>query len=398
MTTQTISDSPAAPVEQSFQTGQVMTVAGGHFAHDSFTAFLPPLLPLIQERLATGYAGVGSLVILTQLPSLLNPFIGYLADRVSLRYFIILAPGITGTLMSLMGLMSNYLMFAMLLFAAGLSMAAFHAPAPAMVGRMAGKRVGTGMSIFMASGELGRTVGPVLAVAAVGWWGLEGIWRIAGVSWLVSLILYWRLHTVSAQPTGVRQSDLKSIAPQLRHVFGALAGMMVPQMFMIVAITTYLPTFMTDELNSSLWLAAASLTILEAAGVVGALSTGTLSDRAGRRTILLVLLILAPLFLLLFLFTQGTMSLILLVGLGLTAISQTPVKLAIVQDNFPENRAVANGIFMAMNFVIRALAIAVVGALADRFGLYSAFLWSAILGFLSIPALFWLPVERAEAG
>lgn len=395
MTTQTLSKSTTAPAEQPFQVDQVMTVAGGHFAHDSFSAFLPPLLPLIQERLATGYAGAGSLVILTQLPSLLNPFIGYLADRVSLRYFIILAPGVTGTLMSLMGLMSNYYMFAILLFAAGLSMAAFHAPAPAMVGRLAGRRVGTGMSIFMASGELGRTVGPVVAVAAVGWWGLEGIWRMAVVSWLVSLILYWRLHTVSARPTGNRQSDMRSIAPQLRSVFGALGGMMIPQMFMVVAITTYLPTFMTDALGASLWLGAASLTILEGAGVVGALTTGTLSDRVGRRRILLILLSLAPIFLILFLFTTGWVSVVILIALGLTAISQTPVKLAIVQDNFPENRAVANGIFMAMNFVIRALAIAVVGTLADQFGLYNAFFWSALLGFLSIPAVFWLPTKDA---
>jgi FSR family fosmidomycin resistance protein-like MFS transporter len=287
-------------------------------------------------------------------------------------------------------------MFAILLFTAGLSMAAFHAPAPAMVGRLAGKRVGTGMSIFMASGELGRTVGPVIAVAAVGWWGLEGIWRMAIVSWLVSLILYWRLHTVSARPTGSKQSDLHAIAPRLRRIFGALAGMMVPQMFMAVAITTYLPTFMTDALGASLWLGAASLTILEGAGVVGALTTGTISDRLGRRNILFVLLTLAPILLILFLYTTGWVSVILLVGLGLTAISQTPVKLAIVQDNFPENRAVANGIFMAMNFVIRAFAIAVVGTLADRYGLYNAFLWSALLGFLSIPAVFWLPAQDVK--
>lgn len=395
MTTQSVSQnlstSPDAVSPPRFQTDQVLTVAGGHFVHDGFSAFLPPLLPLIQERLSAGYAGTGSLVIWTQLPSLLNPFIGYLADRISLRYFIILAPGVTGTLMSLMGFMSNYFMFAVLLFAAGLSSAAFHSPAPAMVGRLAGPRIGTGMSIFMASGELGRTIGPVVAVGAVSWFGLEGIWRVAFVSWAVSAILYWRLHNVSARPTGTKGSSLRTIAPKLRRVFFALGGMMIPQMFMVVAMTTYLPTFMKDVLGASLWLGAASLTILEAAGFVGALTTGTLSDQFGRRKILFVLLSAAPILLLLFLNTTGTLSVILLVGLGLTAISQTPVKLAIVQDNFPHNRAVANGIFMAMNFVIRAAAIGVVGLLADRYGLQNAFLWSGILGFLSIPAVFWLP-------
>jgi len=395
MTTQSISPEipSATDAETRFQTDQVLTVAGGHFTHDGFSAFLYPLLPLIQERLGTSYAGAGSLAILTQLPSLLTPFIGYLADRVSLRYFIILAPGITGTLMSLIGLMSSYYMLVVLLLAAGVSMAAFHAPAPAMVGRLAGKRVGTGMSIFMASGELGRTVGPVLVVAAVGWWGLEGIWRMAFISWGVSLLLYWRLHVVSARPTGSSQSNLRMIAPRLRLVFFPLAGIMVPKMFMAVAITTYLPTFMTDAIGSSLWLGAAALTILEGAGVVGALATGTLSDRVERRTMLFLLLSLSPILLIAFLYSSGTLSVLLLIGLGLTAISQTPVNMAIVQENFPENRAVANGIFMAMNFVIRAFAIAVVGLLADRFGLQNAFLWSALAAFLSIPAVFWLPLR-----
>ena len=118
----------------------------------------------------------------------------------SLRYFVILAPAVTATLMSAIGLASSYFSLALLLLAAGVSVAAFHAPAPAMVGRMAGARVGTGMSVFMAAGELGRTLGPVAVVGAVGWFGLEGLWRLAFVGWAVSFVLFLRLHNVAAKP------------------------------------------------------------------------------------------------------------------------------------------------------------------------------------------------------
>ena len=184
----------------SFQTDQVVTIAGGHFVHDTYTAFLAPLLPILQGNLGITYAAVGSLAIFMQLPSLLNPFIGYMADRISLRYFIILAPAITATLMSSMGLTSSYAALAILLFAAGISVAAFHAPAPAMIGRVAGLRVGAGMSIFMASGELARTLGPIVAMAGVGWFGLDGLWRLAVVGWLTSVVLYFRLRHISARP------------------------------------------------------------------------------------------------------------------------------------------------------------------------------------------------------
>ena len=223
MTTSTVEDRAeqiaAAEPTATFQTDQVFTVAGGHFIHDTYSAFIAPLIPLLQERLGVGYAGAGSLAIYAQMPSLLNPFIGYLADRVSLRYFIILAPAVTATLMSCMGLTSNYLALAMLMLAAGVSMAAFHAPAPAMIGRLAGQRTGTGMSIFMATGELGRTVGPIVAVAAVSWWGLDGIWRLAALGWLTSAVLYWRLHTVPARPRAPGQDSLSAMWPQVKRVF-----------------------------------------------------------------------------------------------------------------------------------------------------------------------------------
>ncbi|MCL4831689.1 MAG: MFS transporter [Caldilineaceae bacterium] len=387
---------PAAEA-QGFQTGEVMTVAGGHFVHDSFSAFLSPLLPLIQERLGTSYAATGGLSIFLQLPSLLNPFLGYAADRISLRYFIILAPGITATLSSSLGLVHSYFALALLLLAAGVSVAAFHAPAPAMIGRISGQRVGTGMSIFMASGELGRTVGPLLVSAAVIWWGLEGIWRLAILGWLCSAVLYWRLRNLSARPVTTGGS-LAALWPRVRQVYPAILWILTTKAFIAVALTTYLPIFMSDTKNASLWLAAASLTVLEAAGVVGALATGTYSDKWGRRRVLALLYILAPFVLFGFLAAPEPLLFPLLLGLGLTAISPTPVMMALVQDYFPRNRALANGIFLTANFLTRALAIWVVGWLADNFGLQTAFLWSGVIGLTTVAGLWMLPKNVAVTG
>ena len=378
---------PIITQEETFHTEQVLTIAGGHFVHDSYSAFIAPLLPLIQERLATNYTLTGSLAIYAQSPSLINPFIGYIADKVSLRYFIILAPAITATLMSFMGLAPDYLTLSLILLAAGVSIAAFHAPAPAMIARVSGQRIGTGMSIFMASGELGRTVGPVFVVAGVSWFGLEGIWRLMFVGWAVSGILYLRLRHVSARPTSGTSISLALIMPKVRQIFPFLMLLMLAQTLLVSSLTTYLPIYMSDVQEASIWLSAASLTILEGAGVVGALATGTLSDRFGRFRILTILLFLAPLFMLAFLYSPSSLSLPFLILLGLTAISPTPVLLAIVQDNFTENRALANGLFLAANFLIRAFGIWAIGFTADQFGLATAFLWSAILGFLALPAV-----------
>jgi FSR family fosmidomycin resistance protein-like MFS transporter len=383
-------------VSGAFQTGQVGSIAAGHLTHDVYSSFLTPLLPLIQKSMGLSYTLAGSLVIFTQIPSLLNPFIGYMADRISVRYFVILAPALTATFFSSIGLVSSYVALALLLFAAGLSIAAFHAPAPAMIAKVSGRRVGAGMSIFMAAGEFARAIGPLFVVAGVAWFGLDGIWRLAAVGWLMSLFLYFRLRRVPATPRNQNGASLSTFWPQARRVFPPLTWLLLGRIFMLAALTTYLPIYMSDVREGTLWLAAASLTVLEAAGVAGALLSGTLSDRFGRKRVLFFLLCTAPILLLAFVYGPAWLALPLLLLLGFISISPQPVMLATVQDQFPENRALGNGTFLALNFLIRALGIWVVGMFADAFDLNIAFTVAAFLALLSIPAVFFLPAKRME--
>ncbi len=393
-------DPPTVEAEPSesneFQTREVLTIASGHFVHDSFTAFVPPLLPLIREKLAADYAAIGGLAIFLQFPSLLQPFIGHAADRISLRYFIILAPGLTASLCGFLGLANSYVLLGLLLFVVGVSSAIFHAPAPAMIGRISGNRLGTGMSIFMAAGELGRTVGPLVVIAAVSWFGLEGIWRVATFGWLASMFLYWRLRGVSARPDQSRLLSLRQLLPAARKVYPPLMWIMASRVLMSISMTTYLPIFMQDVKGYEFEVAGLSLTLLEGAGVVGALTVGTASDWLGRRRILIVLFILAPMLFLGFLNSSGWLLFAFLLPLGFTMLSPTAVLLAVVQDSFQHNRALANGLFLMANFVIRSPALWLLGFTADRFGLSTAFLISGLIAFVGVPAVLRLPERRRE--
>lgn len=390
-------EQPSIEVTQAkdFQVDQVATIGVGHLVNDTYSAFLAPLLPLIQQQLGIGYALAGSLAIFTQIPSVLNPFIGYLADKVSVRYFVILAPAVTATVFSSLGLAPSYVALAMLLFVGGISIAAFHAPAPAMIAKVSGQRVGAGMSIFMATGELARTLGPIVAVAGATWFGLDGMWWLAILGWLMSILLYFRLRRVAATPRGPEVARMDAFWAKARRVFPALTWLLAGRALLVAALTTYLPIFMSDEREASLWLAAAALTILQAAGVAGALAAGTLSDRLGRRRVLLIVGIAAPPLLLAFVYSPSWLAAPLLIALGLASLSTQPVLLALVQDQFPLNRALANGIYLAITFLLQAAAIWAVGAMADSTSLTTAYTASAVLALVSIPAVFWLPARQS---
>lgn len=379
------------PTDETFETGPVLTIVGGHFIHDIYTSFLSPLLPLLIEKLSLSLTLAGSLSALTSLSGLLNPFIGYLADKVSLRYFVIFAPGVTATLISSMGFAPSYFILATILFVTGISVAAFHAPAPAMIGEVSGKKVGLGMSLFMAGGELGRSIGPLLAVWAVSTWTLDGYYRIMALGWVATVVLYFRLHNIQARP--VKNGSLQAIRPLLKRLFLPLVLITIFRNLIISGISVYLPTFMNSE-GASLMIAGSALSIYEFAGVGGALTSGTLSDRFGRKFILVASAILSTVFLLLFLNVQGWMQAVVLLLFGFVNLSSMPVMLAIVQEQVPNNRAVGNGLFMAINFLALLLTTLVVGAIGDAFGLRVAFYIIALAALLSIPAIFLLPTEK----
>ncbi len=377
---------------EEFQTGEVSTISFAHFINDVYTSQVAPLLPVLIDKLSISLTTAGGLSALVQLPALINPFIGYMADKVSLRWFVILAPAVTGTFISFIGLASTTLELALILFVAGISGAAFHAPAPAMIARVSGKQVGKGMSFFMASGELSRTVGPLLAVWAVSFWTLEGMWRLAILGWAASVLLYWRLRNVPARPEN--QADVRSLIPSLRTIFLPLGLFLFFRSFLNVSLTTYLPTYMSTQ-GASLLIGGAALSVLEVAGVAGALLSGTLSDKMGRRPILSIATISAAAMMLVFLNVEGWLLVPVLLLMGFASLSTTPVLLAIVQENAPNNRALANGLFISMAFLIRPISLLVIGYVGDRLGLDKAFIISAVISLVALAPVFMIPKRRS---
>lgn len=374
-----------------FRSGVVATVAAAHFVHDVFTSLLAPLLPLIIGSLGISLFQAGSLVVATQLPSLLNPWLGHATDRYRThRWMVIIAPGATGVLLCMLGLAPGYASLVVLLLTAGFSVAAMHVAGPVMIRQFAGARVGRGMGFFMFAGEMARTLGPLVAVQLVALFGLEGLWRAAPVAVASSLVLWWRL------PRGLEEQDTRAPIPVLslwrrnRSLITAVGGILVARAFMAAALTTFLPTFIYGE-GAGLLAANASLAVLELAAGAGALTAGNLSDRFGRRRVLLVCATLAPVVMLAFPWSGGLFRFVILLILGFVALSTTPVLIAVMIEHSDANPATQNGTFMMMNFAIRGLIILAVGALGDAIGLRGAFLVCGFAAMFGVPFVFMLP-------
>jgi len=380
------------PAPGTFRTGKVVVLSACHFIHDIYSSFLAPLLPLLIEKLSMSLTQAGLLSTVMQIPSLLNPLIGILADRRSVRFFIILAPVTTAVPMSLAGLAPNYGVLMILMFITGLSVAAFHVPAPVMISQLSGDKKGKGMSFYMTGGELARTIGPLVAVGMVSLFGLEGFYPIMVFGIMASAWLYFRFRDIPLHNGNPGRASVLSAFLEMRHILLPLAGILIARGFMHASMTTFLPTFVEQE-TGNIWVAGFSLTVLEGVGVAAVFSSGTLSDLIGRKRILFAALLGAPIGLCLFVLTGGPLRFIMLLVTGFTLLSTTPVMLAMVQEHATKSPAAANGLFMMVSFLARSAIVVIVGMVADFWGLRATYLISAGMGLLGIPFVLMLPPE-----
>jgi len=381
-----------------FKTQGVVTVSIAHAVHDTYTGFFPALLPLLIDRFSMNNTAAGILSIFMRFPSLLQPIIGRLADRKNLRIFIIIAPAITGSAMSLLTISPNYGFLVFLLVLAGISTSFLHALGPVIGSKFSGDQLGKGMSIWMVGGELGRALGPLVTVTALGYLTMEKFPWVMMAGLFTSVMLYFKFKDITTQSQTEQVSvPWKEDLPKIKNVLLPLMLIIITRGMASSALTIFLPTYLTNQ-DVKFWVSGAALTILEVSGMTGAFVIGSLSDRFGRYRMLLISTILTPILMVLFLQSSTAWKIPLLILLGFSLISVVPVIMAIVMENFSENRSFANGIYMAVSFVIGSIASILVGLLSDLLEMQTTFMISAGLVVLGLPIIFWLAksAKRSE--
>jgi len=381
----------SAEKNRNFDTFRVGAIGASHGIHDTYTAFIAPLLPVFIQNLFLTKAEAGLLTVFVRGPSVIQPFIGHLTDRYHLHHLVIFTPAVGAVLMSIAPVIPSFTLLIFVLLLAGVNSAALHAVGPVITGRLSGNSLGKGMSFWMVGGELGRTLGPIIVVTALAHLTVKGLpWLMIG-GILATVFLFIKLKDVHIHHHATHEPlPWKKALMKMKPLIFPLSMVIIGRGFVQASLTTYLPTFLTEQGNS-LWLAGVSLTILQGAGVIGAFVSGSLSDKFGRKVLLYICFVGAPLLLLIFIGIEGWGRFIILPVLGFITISVTPVIMAMVQENYPENRALANGIYMFLSFVLRSGVIVAVGVLGDMFGLLKSYIIGSFIMLGCIPFIFLLP-------
>ncbi|HUX11776.1 MAG TPA: MFS transporter [Spirochaetia bacterium] len=345
-----------------------------HMLNDLYSNYLPQMLPFLVV-LIPGFTVTQAAVlvaIFTITSSFAQPFFGYLFDGSGRGWIFNLGTVWMAVLLALTGIIHSYPLLVVVAALAGLGTAAFHPQASTLVSNAAGNRKAVVLSAFIACGNLGFALSPLLLIPLFQTYGLHAtVFTVVPGALVALLLLFFTPRSpaaAAARPTIAQMAaSLKSAASELSVLVGVIALRSLAYTGMLAILPLYFRSRNLSNIASS-----HLLTIMLLSGAIGGIIGGLISDHYGRKRLIAGSLILATPLFFGFLVTQGALSMVLLGLAGATLMSNFSVTVVAAQEAIPDNKALAAGISMGFAGGLGALLVIPVGSIGDAAGIGAA--------------------------
>jgi FSR family fosmidomycin resistance protein-like MFS transporter len=350
-----------------------------HAVNDMFSYSLSGLLPPLMSFFDLSYLLAGLVAMVFNVTSsILQPLIGRWFDRTQSTWILEAGLGLNCVGMSLVGISPNYVILLFLVGTAGLGSAAFHPAGFSAVVKSAQSSKGGAMGIFLAGGNIGVFLGPIVAGALMSSFGLFGTLMYLPIGLLASVLLFRVRKPVS----GPIRSEVNQ--PANKRLVALLATITALRSLTIQTAVTFLPMYFISK-GDSLFLATAIASIFAGVAVLGQIGGGFISDRLGRRPVIVASLLTGAALFYGFLSTDGILSLFLLTLSGAALYANWSVIVVMSSEAAPSNVGAVSGFMLGFFVGIGGLAALAFGGVADMIGLQSTF--SLFAGFALVGGL-----------
>jgi MFS transporter, FSR family, fosmidomycin resistance protein len=394
MTAATITNSITMDAVQRRSFREVWVISVGHALTHWYPATFYILLPLIGNELGLDYAQIGSILTCQYAAgAIANVPGGIFVDTVG-RKGLLMAISLCwiGFPYLIMGASHTYWMILLCATLVGIGNNIWHPTAIPWLGDRFPDRKGLVMSFH----GMGANVGDAVAPLVVGWLLAFYSWRsvvvmnvIPGIVVAGIILVYvGRLQIADIRAGLIKARPDKIPRAERRRMFGellrnrALVTLSIGSTFRSMtqgALLTFLPVYLARVMEYPTTWIGACMFALQACGFIAAPIAGHLSDKVGRRQIIMSSMSMTGVIILAMTFAGGTKWFVLLVAvLGFFLFAVRAVLQAWLLDATPPGMGgSAVGVLFGMQALGMAIGPITAGVIADHYGIMAAFYFLA---------------------
>ncbi len=387
--------------------GTVFKVLGAisfsHFLNDMLQSLIPAIYPLLKSSFSLSFTQIGLITLAFQLTaSLLQPVVGLYTDRHPKPFSLAIGMSCTLTGLMMMAVAPNYAMVLVAAALVGTGSSVFH-PESSRVARMAsGGRYGLAQSIFQVGGNAGSSTGPLLAAWIVIPWGRASLAWFSGAALLGTFVLYqvgrWYKRRLSQRRKPGSPSEPRSGPFPGWTVAGAMVVLLIlifSKFFYMASLGSYYIFYLMSRFHVTVQSAQIHLFVFLFAVAAGTVMGGPIGDRFGRKRVIWASILGVAPFTLLLPYASLAWTGPLTFVIGLILASAFSAILVFAQELMPGRVGMVSGLFFGLAFGMAGIGAAVLGGLADAYGIETVYRLCSFLPLLGVFTVFLPDIRRA---
>jgi len=380
-----------------------VSVVTSHGVMHAFLVVMPALMPLMAGEL-------GGLALLAYIASLANALygwgsfpVGFLADITSKKKLIMLSMIICGASAMLVGFSNNIWLTGAGMILLGIGASLYHPPGYAHMALLSTEMRGRFMGIQGLGGDMGMALAYITSAAlglAIGWRYTFVLWGAVGI--LMAIVNYFLAEDTPIDPEDISRPREGYIATVKKMFTTDQRTSLILVLIVVMlsgglwtGVSQWILTYINKTKGVSLIIAGGLSTIQYTVGAFAQIIGGELSDKLGRKIILmagftafavsLVAMVLAP--------GDLIVLLVLVAALGFTFyVTQAPISALLADITNKNTVGVTYGINFTVKYGIGAILPITAAWISSTYGLDSVFYFFAMLSALAF--LIILPVKE----
>lgn len=375
--------------------GILCVLSLSHCLNDLLQSVIMAVYPLLKDGLMLSFAQVGVITLCYQLSaSVFQPVMGYYLDKRPNPWFLPIGMCSTFAGLLLLAFAQHFASVLVAVSLVGLGSSIFHPEAARLTSLSSGGRRGMAQSLFQVGGNLGGSFGPLIAALLIAPYGRQNVALVAvlavlamGIMWPVCRWYRDQLRELKQHPAEHRE-EREMPLPLGRTVF-AISIIMVlifSKYIYMASLSSYYTFYLIEKFGVSVQHSQFFLFVFLVATAAGTLVGGPIGDRVGRKYVIWVSILGTAPFSLLMPHVDLLWTCVLSFVIGFVLSSAFPAILVYAQELLPYKLGLVSGLFYGFAFGIAGIASAVLGNLADAYGIeyvYQVVAFTPLLGLVT---------------